>query len=73
MPTHIYDLITENRKAWKKWQQNRFSLDKKHFNFLVQKLKKSTRMQASTRSFGLFTLESHEKYIKEANIFSVSN
>ena len=27
------------RKARKKWQQTRFSLDKKHFNFLSKKLK----------------------------------
>ena len=38
-PTNITDLISAKRKARKKWQQTRFPLDKKHFNFLSKKLK----------------------------------
>ena len=38
-PTNITDLISAKRKAGKKWQQTRFPLDKKHFNFLSKNLK----------------------------------
>ena len=40
VPANISDLTAAKRKAEKKWQQNRFPLDKKHLNFLSQKLKK---------------------------------
>ena len=39
-PTNITDLISGETKDRKKWQQTRFSLDKKHSNFLCNKLKK---------------------------------
>ena len=42
-PTNITDLISAKRKARKKWQQNRFSLDKKHLNCFFIKLKKLQR------------------------------
>ena len=40
VPANISDLIAAKRKARKKWQQNRFPLDKKHLNSLSQKVKK---------------------------------
>ena len=37
---NISELITDKRKARKFGQQNRFPVDKKHLNFLSQKLKR---------------------------------